>query len=121
VKGSARFDVMLDTVGNRSISACRSVLAPKGVFVSCSGGSSSLRWIGRMVQMLATSLVTGQKLIPFIVKLDPAELVVLRDLVEAGKAKPVVERRYPLRELADALRHVGEGHARGQVVVGIAD
>ncbi len=120
VKGGARFDVMLDTVGNRSIAECQSVLEPRGVFVSCSGGESGTRWMFRMVQMLVASLFTRQKLKPFIVSLDPKDLLVLKDLVEAGKARPVIERSYPLSEVAQALRHVGEGHVRGQIVIRIA-
>jgi NADPH:quinone reductase-like Zn-dependent oxidoreductase len=51
---------------------------------------------------------------------DQKDLVALKELVEAGKAKPVIERRHPLSEVAEALRHVGEGHAQGQTVVRIA-
>jgi NADPH:quinone reductase-like Zn-dependent oxidoreductase len=120
VKGGARFDLMLDTVGNRSLVDCRRVLSPKGVFVSCSGGSSSTRWLGRMVWMLAASRLTDQKLIPFIVTPNAKDLVVLKELVEADKAKPVIEHQYALSEVAAALHHVGGGHARGQVVIHVA-
>jgi NADPH:quinone reductase-like Zn-dependent oxidoreductase len=53
----------------------------------------------------------------FIAKLDKADLVVLGDLLEAGRMTPVVDRRYALSEARDALRYLGEGHARGKVVV----
>jgi NADPH:quinone reductase-like Zn-dependent oxidoreductase len=116
-----RFDVMLDTVGNRSLSDCRRMLAPKGIFVSCSGGTSGTRWLARMVWMLLTSRFTTRKLKPFVVSLNQPDLLVLTELVEAGKIKPFIERTFPLRDLAAALRHVGAGHAQGQTVIRMRD
>lgn len=121
VDGGPRFDVMLDTVGNRSVLDCRSVLVPGGTFVSCSGGASGTRWLVRLVWMLLVSRFTSRKLKPFLVRLNQQDLLVLTELVEAGKIKPVIERRYALRDVADALRHVGEGHSQGQTVIQIAD
>jgi NADPH:quinone reductase-like Zn-dependent oxidoreductase len=71
--------------------------------------------------MLLVSRFTSQKLKPFIVRVNQEDLLVLTELVEAGKIKPVIERRYALRHVADALRHVGEGHAQGQTVIQIVD
>jgi len=116
----ARFDLVLDTVGNRSLSDFRKVLSPTGTYVSCSGGKSSLGWLFRLATVSLTSLFTRQKLKMFIVSPNRADLLYLKELVEAGKAKPVIERRYALSEVADALRHVGGGHAQGQVVIRIA-
>ena len=121
VSGGPRFDLVFDTVGNRSLSAFRKVLSPTGTYVSCSGGSSSLRWLLRLAKASLTSLFTLQKLKMFIVSPNRADLLSLKELVEAGKAKPFIERRYPLSEVADALRHVGGGHTRGQVVIRIAE
>jgi NADPH:quinone reductase-like Zn-dependent oxidoreductase len=73
------------------------------------------------VQRSLTSLFTRQKLKTFIVSPSRADLLSLKEIVEAGKAKPFIERRYALSEVANALRHVGGGHARGQVVIRIAD
>ena len=86
-----RFAVMLDTVGNRSLSDCRSILVPTGTFVSCSGGTSGTRWLVRMIGMLLTSRFTTRKLKPFIVSLNQPDLLALTALVEAGKIKPIVE------------------------------
>ena len=122
VAGGARFDLMLDMVGNRSLSDCRSVLVPRGTYVSCSGGGGD--WFGplfRLVGVLMTSWFTSQKLTSFMVSPNQQDLLFLKQLIEAGKAKPVIERRYALSEVADALRHVAEGHARGQTVLQIAD
>jgi NADPH:quinone reductase-like Zn-dependent oxidoreductase len=121
VAGGARFDLVFDTVGNRALSDFRKVLNPTGTYVSCSGGNSSLRWLLRLAQVSLTSLFTRQKLKMFVVSPNRADLLSLRDLVEAGKAKPFIERRYALSEVADALRHVGGGHVRGQVVIRIAN
>jgi NADPH:quinone reductase-like Zn-dependent oxidoreductase len=117
VTGGPRFDVMLDTVGNRSLSDCRRVLVPTGTLVSTSGGSSGLRWLRRLGAMMLMSSLSTRKLKPFVVSLNQRDLMVLKALVEAGKIKPAIERRYALRDTADALRHVGEGHAQGQTVI----
>jgi NADPH:quinone reductase-like Zn-dependent oxidoreductase len=121
VDGGPRFDVMLDTVGNRSVSDCRSVLVPTGAFVSCTGGPSMTRWLFRLAWMLLASRFTSQKLTTFMASPNQKDLFALKQLVEAGKLKPVIERRYALREVADALRHVGERHSQGQTVIQIAD
>jgi NADPH:quinone reductase-like Zn-dependent oxidoreductase len=121
VDGGPRFDVMLDTVGNRSVSDCRSALVPTGAFVSCTGGTSMTRWLFRLAWMLLASRFTSQKLTTFMASPNQTDLLALTQLVEAAKLKPVIERRYALREVADALRHVGERHSQGQTVIQIAD
>jgi NADPH:quinone reductase-like Zn-dependent oxidoreductase len=117
VTGGPRFDVMLDTVGNRSLLDCRRVLVPTGTFVSTSGGNSGVRWLRRLAAMILISSFSTRKLKPFIVSLNLQDLLVLSELVEAGKIKPAIDRRYALRDTADALRYVGEGHAQGQTVI----
>jgi NADPH:quinone reductase-like Zn-dependent oxidoreductase len=121
VAGGARFDVMLDAVGNRSLSECRSVLVPTGTYVSCSGGGGD--WFGPLfaiARLLVTSWFTRQKLTAFLANSNQEDLLLLKELIESGKAKPVIERSYALGEAAEALRHVGEGHARGQTVLRIS-
>lgn len=117
VAGGPRFDVMLDAVGNRSLLDCRRVLVPTGRLVSTSGGNSGLRWLRRLAAMILISSFSNRKLKPFLVSLNQSDLLVLRDLVEAGRIRPAIDRRYALRDTADALRHVGEGHAQGQTVI----
>ena len=70
--------------------------------------------------MLLISRFSTKKLKPFIVSLNQRDLLALTELIEAGKIKPAIDRRYALRDTADALRHVGEGHAQGQTVLQIA-
>jgi NADPH:quinone reductase-like Zn-dependent oxidoreductase len=116
----SRFDVVFDTVGNRPLSDFRKVLAPKGTFVSCSGGNSSWRWLLGLAKMSLMSLFGSRKFKAFVVTPRRADLLSLKELVEDGKAKPAIERRYGLGEVPEALRHIGEGHARGQIVIRIA-
>lgn len=121
VTGGARFDVMLDLVGNRSLSDCRRALAPGGSYVPCSGGGGD--WVGPFVRVIAglvSFLFTSKKFKMFINAPSRDDLVHLKELIEAGKAKPVIERRYGLSQVAEALTHVGEGHAQGQTVIRIA-
>jgi NADPH:quinone reductase-like Zn-dependent oxidoreductase len=121
VEGGARFDLMLDTVGNRSVSDCKRVLAPRGVYVACSARGGD--WFGplfRLATVMVTSLFTRKKLTTFIVSPSRDDLLFLKQLIEAGKARPVIERRYALSDVADALRHVGAGHAQGQSIILIA-
>jgi NADPH:quinone reductase-like Zn-dependent oxidoreductase len=120
VDGGSRFDVVLDTVGNRSVSDCRSVLTSGGTFVSCTGGPSMIRWLARLGWMLLASRFTNQTLTTYMAAPSQESLLALKEIVEAGELKPVIERRYVLSEVADALRHVGERHAQGQTVIHIA-
>jgi NADPH:quinone reductase-like Zn-dependent oxidoreductase len=121
VTAGARFDVMLDLVGNRSLSDCRSVLTPKGAYVPCSGGGGD--WIGPFVRILGgliASLFTSRRFKTFVMTPNRDDLLFLKDLVEAGKARPIIDRRYALSEVGEALRHVGDGHSQGQTVIRIA-
>ena len=122
VQGGARFDVMLDLVGNRPLSQCRSVLTPGGTLVPC-GGDGPSDWYGPIFRLLGgmlVSLFTRQKFKAFVMAPNRDDLMVLKELVEAGKAKPFIERTFALSEAGQALRHIAEGHAQGQSVIRIA-
>jgi NADPH:quinone reductase-like Zn-dependent oxidoreductase len=122
VAGAARFDLVLDTVGNRSLTDCQRVLTPEGTYVACSGGGGD--WFGpmfRIGELLARSLFSRTKLRTFVVSPNGTDLLFIKELVEAGKARPVIERRYPLSDVAAALSRVGAGHTQGQTVIRIAD
>jgi NADPH:quinone reductase-like Zn-dependent oxidoreductase len=120
VAGGRRFDLVFDTVGSRALSDFRKVLTPTGRYVSCAGGNSSLRWLFRLANVSLMSMFTRQTFKMFIVSPRRADLLYLKQLVEAGKAKPAIERRYALGEVAEALRHVGSGRTRGQVVIRVS-
>ncbi|MBB5957940.1 NADPH:quinone reductase-like Zn-dependent oxidoreductase [Saccharothrix tamanrassetensis] len=114
----ARYDVILDNVGNHALSDLRRALTPKGTLVLNSGRGG--RWLGsapRIVRALATSLFTGQRLKVFFSAVNAADLAELAALVESGRVVPVVGRTLPLARAADAFAYFGEGHARGKVVV----
>lgn len=121
-EGGGDFDLMLDLVGNRPLAACLSVLGPEGAYVACSSDGGD--WIGPMLRIGAVALrsrFTRQRLRTFIVAPNQSDLLVLKGLVEAGQARPVIERRFALADAGEALRHVGSGHGRGQSVIRIAE
>ncbi|MBV8756027.1 MAG: NAD(P)-dependent alcohol dehydrogenase [Deltaproteobacteria bacterium] len=122
VAGGARFDMMLDLVGNRSLSDCRRVIVRGGTFVPCSGGGGD--WVGPMIRILAglaSFPFTSRKFKMFVNTPNRDDLLILKELIEAGKAKPVIDRRYLLSQVPEALTHVGEGHQRGQTIIRIAE
>ena len=116
-----QYDVLLDLVGNRSMADCRAVLETKGIYISCAGSPSG-NWIGPIVWTLGViiaGMFASQTMAPFLVKPDGKDLDVLKSLIEAGKVTPVVEGRYTLRETAQAIQHVANGHAQGKSVITI--
>ena len=122
-KGDQRYDVILDNVANHSISEYRRVLTPKGKYIMIGGGSGAKDWQGLFGMM--TRPFKAMLLKPFVSQemgmmlTDPKQndLVVLADLMQSGKVKPVIDRTYTLEQLPDAVRYVEEGHARGKVVI----
>jgi NADPH:quinone reductase-like Zn-dependent oxidoreductase len=116
-----RYDFILDNVGNHSLSDLRRALTPKGTLVPNGGGFQN-RWFaggGRVISARMSSPFVSQTLRTFIVSPKQEKLVVLRELVEAGKVTPVIERTYLLSETRQAIDHVGGGHARGKVVINV--
>lgn len=117
--GTERYDLVVDNVGNRSFGDIRRVLAPTGRYVVV-GGTSDDRWIGGLATPLKAMLVAlfvKQKAIFFIAELKPGDLAYLGGLMSAGKLTPVVDRTYPLGQVAEAIGYLDKGHARGKVVV----
>ena len=115
-----RYDVMLDLVGSRSLSDCRSALTRRGTYVVV-GVKDVGRWLGlgRQFKALLLSPFVRQRMRVFVVRHNRQDLAVLKELVEAGKLMPVIERRYALSDVPEALRHQGEGHARGKSVIAL--
>jgi NADPH:quinone reductase-like Zn-dependent oxidoreductase len=117
--GKQRYDLILDIGGNSSLSRLRRALAPKGTLV-IAGGETGGRWLGgsdRQLRALLLSRFVGQTLGTFISKANHEDLIVLKELVEAGKVTLVIDRSYPLSEVPNAIRYVEEGRARGKVVI----
>jgi NADPH:quinone reductase-like Zn-dependent oxidoreductase len=118
-QGGQRYDLILQLGGTRSASNCRRALTPKGTLILISGESSG-RWIGplgRIVKALLLSPFVRQRMVNFTVKPNREDLQFLKQLIEAGKVKPVIDRTYSLSEVPEAIRYLEEGHARGKVVI----
>jgi NADPH:quinone reductase-like Zn-dependent oxidoreductase len=116
--GAQRYDLILDTVGNRSLSDFRRALVPKGTLVVTGGGGG--RWLGPLTQVLKTialSPFVSQRLVAVLGTPSSADLDVLKGLIEAGKVTPVIDRTYPLCEVPAAIRYLEGRHARGKVVI----
>ena len=114
-----RYDIILDIAGNRSLSHLRRALGPRGTLVIV-GGEGGGRWFGGIDRQLRASMLSpfvSQKLGTFVAKVNGEDLVVLTELIEAGKVTPVVEKAYPLSQVPQAIRHLEEGHARGKVAI----
>jgi NADPH:quinone reductase-like Zn-dependent oxidoreductase len=112
-QGEERYDLILDVVANRSASDCVRVLGPKGIYAAIAFSSSSL-FLGPLISMTGS-----KKARQFSHKPSVKDLAFMRELHEAGKVVPVIDRCYPLSETADALRYYGEGHARGKVIISV--
>jgi NADPH:quinone reductase-like Zn-dependent oxidoreductase len=118
-RAGRRYDLLVDIAGNRSLSETRRVLVPKGTLVAV-GGPDKGRWIGplaRTARMAVLSPVVSQRMTFFLARQNKEDLAVLRDLLDAGKVTPVIDRVYPLSDVAEAMRYLETGHARGKIVI----
>ena len=118
-KSGARYDLLFDVAGTRSWSACARVLTPRATVVLVGGPRRNrlLGPLGHVVRMMVAGLLSRRRATFFIAKLNRDDLDVLRGMIEAGDVRSVVDRRYELSDVADAFRHMGEGHPRGKIVV----
>jgi NADPH:quinone reductase-like Zn-dependent oxidoreductase len=103
----------LDNVGSRSFSDCRRALTPQGTLVPNTGHAG----MSYVVEAFVLSAFLRRQGRPFSAGTNTEDLVVLKDLVEAGKVTPVIDRTYPLSQTPGAIGYVGLGHARGKVVI----
>lgn len=114
-KTGHRYDLILDLVAHHSLLALKRALAPGGTYLLV--GGSAIRLLQAVVLGPIISMFGSHKMGLLIVAPKQEDNVRLLELVESGTLKPIIERRFPLTGVADALRHVGEGHALGKVVV----
>ena len=113
-----RYDLILEMAGNRALADLRRALTPKGTLVLV--GGSGGRWFmgtGRTLRAVVVSPFVGQRLRSFFSKPRGADLVVLKELIEAGKLMPVIDRTFPLSETPEAIRYVGERSTQGKTVI----
>ena len=114
-----KYDLILQLAGTHSPSDCRRALTSKGTLVLSSGESTG-RWIGpvdRIIKAVVLSPFVSQKLGSILMKPNKDDLQFLKELIEAGKVTPVIDRTYPLSEVPEAIRYLEEGHARGKIVI----
>ena len=118
-KSGQRYDLIFDCYASHPLSACRRVLNPRGVYVRIGTpvNAGGIGILARLIQMLLLSRLTSQKLITFLAKPSKEDLTVLQELMAAGKVTPVIDKRYSLSEVPEAIRYLEEGHARGKVVI----
>ena len=116
-KNDKQYDLILDLVAHRSVFAYPRALRPQGSYFFVGGSVATLfqilllgPWIKR---------ITGKKIRLLAVQPNPKDLVHITELCEAGKVVPVIDRQYPLSEVPEALRYLGEGHAKGKVVIAV--
>lgn len=115
-----RYDLILDIAGSKPWSQCRRVLNPNAILVIVGAeGSRLMGPLGHIAKVRLGALRGSQKAVFFVANFNGPDLAVLSELLETGKVKPVVEKRYELVEVAEALRYMGEGHARGKIVIGV--
>jgi NADPH:quinone reductase-like Zn-dependent oxidoreductase len=117
-QATRRYDVILDTISNHSLAACRRVLAPNGTYVVV--GASSPWALARLLTMPLLLPFVSQRMAVAMARSNAADLATLSDLMDTGKVAPVVDRRFELRETSGAVGYLEQGHARGKVAVLVA-
>jgi NADPH:quinone reductase-like Zn-dependent oxidoreductase len=117
------YDLMIDIAGNRSWSECKRVLVPSGIMVAA-GGSAHTVWGGNstirhLIGVRLASIGGTRKVALFIAKLNKADLLVLQTLMAEGKIIPVIDRCYELSRVPEAFSYMGEGHAKGKIIINL--
>jgi NADPH:quinone reductase-like Zn-dependent oxidoreductase len=114
-KNELHYDLILATAGYRSIFDYRRALSPRGIYVMTGGSMKQIMQANLLGP--AISKAGGKKLVALSHKPNRNDLVFMKELLEAGKVVPVIDRCYPLHEVAEAVRYYGEGHSQGKVVI----
>jgi NADPH:quinone reductase-like Zn-dependent oxidoreductase len=116
-----RWDIILETAGRHPVAQLRRALAPEGtlVFVGSEGGGKWTGGFGRPMRAKLLAPLAKQKMVTFIAKQNAEDLLVLKELIEAGKVAPVIGATFPLEKVPDAVQHLEQGHARGKIVIKI--
>jgi NADPH:quinone reductase-like Zn-dependent oxidoreductase len=127
-KSDQRYDVIFDNVANHSFGERRRVLSPKGICVLAGMGGAGVKQseaMGRIVGNLfiarGLSSFTNQKFAQYMTKVTKQDLIMLGDLIQAGKITPVIERTYRLNDAPEAVRQLDAGHARGKLVITVGE
>jgi NADPH:quinone reductase-like Zn-dependent oxidoreductase len=118
-KSGQRYDVIFDLVANHSLSACRRVLNPKGIYIGAGvlAGLSTIVILAHWITAPVMSRFVSQNLVMLLARIRSEDLTIVGELMATGKVTPVIDRCYTLSEVAEAIRYLEEGHARGKVVI----
>jgi NADPH:quinone reductase-like Zn-dependent oxidoreductase len=118
-RGGEIHDVLVDVAGSRSWSDCSRVLKPAGTFVAVGGprGGRLLGPAGHLVRLRLASIGSRRTVANFVASIRKEDLELFRELMDAGKLRPVIDRTFTFEEIRDAMAYLGEGHARGKVAV----
>jgi 2-desacetyl-2-hydroxyethyl bacteriochlorophyllide A dehydrogenase len=108
-----RYDLILDNVGNRSFADCRRALTPEGTHLPNTGHGG----MSYVIKAYVLSAFMRQHARPFLSVPNAEDLLYIKDLIEAGKVKPVIDKTYPMSETREAFRYLEEEHAQGKIVV----
>ena len=116
-KSSRRYDLILDCIGNHPLRACLRILSPNGAYVGVGGPSDAWSILAAAIKKPLLSLFVSQRFVGIFAHISREDLEYLGELMKGGKLSPVIDRRYPLDQVPEAIRYVEEGHARGKVVI----
>ncbi len=116
---SERYDLLLDNVGNRTLLSMRRVLGPNGRCVMTGAPKEMWKVLTRLLRAFAWPPFLRQKFKFFIANINRDDLTTFGELIKSGKVTPVIDRRYPLTQTADAIAYVEEGHARTKVIISL--
>jgi NADPH:quinone reductase-like Zn-dependent oxidoreductase len=116
-----QYDLILDMVGSHTLSEYRRAMTPKGIFV-LAGSTNPGIWLRVVVGMVKTDVYSrfvSQSFVKFFAEVNQEDMTILSDLMRDGKVRSVIDRRYGLHEVPDAIRYLEQGHARGKVVIAL--
>ena len=113
-----RFDLIFQAAGTTSPLALRRLLTPKGTLI-LSSGQGRVNGLDRILKAMVTSPFVSQRLVTFVDEGGPRGLVALKELIEAGSVRPLIDRTFPLAEAADAFRYMAAGHTQGKIVISV--
>jgi NADPH:quinone reductase-like Zn-dependent oxidoreductase len=118
-RGGRKYDLILDVASSGSLSSRRRVLEPDGILVGvgAADGGRTTSIVAGLLETAVLSRFGNQKMPFFLAKNSKEDLIVLKELIEAGKIRPVIDRTYPLNQTAEAIRYLEAGHARAKVVI----
>jgi len=116
-----RYNVVFDVAAVRSLADLARILEPQGTLVHAGAAKSGVRGIlGRLSVAQLRRRLLGQRIGSYLGRVSAEDLLVLKELIEAGKLRPAIDRQCPLSEVPDAVRYVGSGQARARVVITVS-